>query len=168
MERSSQEMLDPLAVIVRLNWGETDDLEFKSARGGLPGSLWESYSGMANTRGGVILLGVEDDRRVSGIRDISAIRKNFWDTINNRGKVSLNLLNAEDLQEVLHPKGIILAIRVPRATRYQGPVFIGQNPLNGTYRRNADGDYRCTEQEVGRMLADRSQEAADSRVLEVL
>lgn len=60
----------------------------------------------------------------------------------------------------------MLAIRIPRATRHQSPVFIGQNPLIGTYRRNSEGDYHCTEQEVSRMLADRSEEPADSRILE--
>jgi len=30
------------------------DTEFKSARGGMPGSFWESYAAMANTQGGTI------------------------------------------------------------------------------------------------------------------
>jgi len=30
------------------------DTEFKSARGGMPGGLWESYSAMVNTQGGII------------------------------------------------------------------------------------------------------------------
>ena len=34
--------------------------EFKSARGGMPGSFWESYAAMANTQGGTIVLGVAD------------------------------------------------------------------------------------------------------------
>jgi ATP-dependent DNA helicase RecG len=34
--------------------------EFKSARGGMPCSFWESYAAMANTQGGTILLGVAD------------------------------------------------------------------------------------------------------------
>lgn len=36
------------------------DTEFKSARGGVPGSFWESYAAMANTQGGTIVLGVAD------------------------------------------------------------------------------------------------------------
>src|SRR5207248_1056858 len=44
--------------------------------------------------------------------------------------------------------------------------YIGQNPLTGTYRRNYEGDYHCSQEEVGRMLADRDEEPADSRILE--
>lgn len=36
------------------------DTEFKSARGGMPGSFWESYAAMANTQGCTIVLGVAD------------------------------------------------------------------------------------------------------------
>jgi ATP-dependent DNA helicase RecG len=161
-----EKILNPLDILTQLDWSESDDLEFKSARGGLPHSLWETYGGMANTKGGVILLGVEDDATVSGLVDTHKIKKNFWDTINNRSKVSVNLLVESDVQEVSHINGTILAIRVPRAYRNQRPVFIGQNPLTGTYRRNHEGDYHCTEQEVRRMLADHSEESVDSKILD--
>jgi predicted HTH transcriptional regulator len=49
--------------------GETDDWEFKSAKGGLPANFWDTYSAMANTDGGAVVLGVsqkEDAFRLDG------------------------------------------------------------------------------------------------------
>ena len=161
-----EELFDPETLLLRLDWAECDDLEFKSARGGLPRSLWETYSAMANSYGGVILLGVEDDGVISGVQDVAKLKTDLWNTLNNRGKVNTNLLTESDVVAVEQKEAIILAIRIPRATRYQRPVFIGQNPLTGTYRRNYEGDYHCTEREVGRMLSDRDEDSADSRILE--
>ncbi len=161
----SKQPFDPVDILARLDWTEYEELEFKSAKGGVPKSLWETYSAMANTHGGVILLGVEQDGTVSGVDNPDRLKKSFWDTLNNRGKVSANLLTDSDLVEVPHKKGTILAIRIPQATRHQRPIYLERNPLTGTYRRNYEGDYHCTEQEVGRMLSDRGEEPTDSRIL---
>ncbi|WP_404415150.1 RNA-binding domain-containing protein [Marinospirillum sp.] len=156
---------NPLELIQALEWVESNDLELKSARGGLPKSLWETYSAMANTDGGIILLGVEDNGKITGLTDATKLKKSFWDTVNNKSKISINLLTDQDVHLLDRPEGQLLAIRIPRATRHQRPVFLGNNPLSGTYRRNYEGDYKSTEQEVGRLLADRSEEPADSRLL---
>jgi len=156
---------NPVEVLVELHWEEDGDLEFKSARGGLPKSLWETYSAMANTHGGIILLGVEDSGEVSGVTDVSRLKKSFWDTINNKGKVNQNLLTDSDVSEAFHSGQTILAIRVPQADRHQRPIFLNQNPLHSTYRRNYEGDYRCSEQEVRSMFSDQSEEPVDSQIL---
>lgn len=156
-------------ILIALGLGEGKDWEFKSAKGGLPLSLWETYSAMANTDGGYIVLGVkqqDDSYVVIGLHDPAQARRDFWNTLNNRGKISANLLRDEDVfpREVQGKQ--LVVIRVPRASRYERPVYVGQNPLLGTYRRSYEGDYHCTEKEVGRMLADRSEEPWDSQILE--
>ncbi len=45
-----KEFLDEL-----LSHKESGEVEFKSARGGFPGSFWETYSSFANTNGGVVI-----------------------------------------------------------------------------------------------------------------
>ncbi len=152
--------------------GEARDWEFKSARGGIPGSLWETYSAMANTDGGAIVLGVglsgsgHGKYFAEGLEKPSQIKKNFWDTINNRNKVNINLLTDDRVTQQSIGDKVVLIIEVPRAHRRQRPVYVGQNPLTGTYRRNYEGDYHCTPDEVGRMLADQAEEPADSRIIE--
>ncbi len=101
---------------------EHEDCEFevkaaqgRNGRGEIPRSVWESYSAMANTVGGVILLGVEEDAagiyKVLGLKDVERIRKSAWDNLNNRQIVSTNLLTEQDLAEVEHEGLRLLYIR---------------------------------------------------------
>ncbi len=152
-----------------LNLGEDKDWEYKSAKGGLPSSLWESYCAMANTDGGFIVLGVKEldsgGFEAQGLDDPQKTERDFWNTVNNRGKVSANLLTNSNVRVESVDGKSVLIIEVPRASRRQRPVFVGQNPLDGTFRRFNEGDYKCSPEEVGRMLADQSEQTADSRIL---
>lgn len=74
--------------------GESSEVEFKSARGGFPGSFWESYSAFANTNGGTIILGVQEKGKKFLLDRLSEniaykYKKNFWDCAHNRNKVSM-------------------------------------------------------------------------------
>lgn len=156
-------------ILTAVKAGEDEDWEFKSAKGGLPSSLWETYSAMANTDGGGVVLGIKEldngQFEVQGLDDPAKVEKDFWNTINNRGKVSANLLSNSDVRLEAVDGMTVLLVQVIRAARRQRPVFVGQNPLDGTFRRYNDGDYKCTPDEVGRMLADQSEQTADSRIL---
>ncbi len=75
--------------------GEIVHTECKEASGGLPDTLWESYSSFANTDGGAILLGVKEvDNKFSivGVPKAATLIKRFWDGVNNREKVNVNIL----------------------------------------------------------------------------
>ena len=153
---------------------EGADLECKAAqgrdgRGELPDDFWRSYSAMANTEGGVILLGVQEKPhgtfRAVGIADVERVRKALWDNLHNRKQVSTNLLTEADVQPI-HVAGVqILQIRVPRAARQQKPVHVGSNPFGGTWLRRYEGDYSADDEAVRRMLAERVEESRDDKVL---
>ena len=54
---------------------------------------------------------------------------------------------------------------MPPARREQKPVYVGKNPLTGTYRRNFSGDYVCDESTVKRMIAEQVEESRDAKLL---
>lgn len=154
-----------------LDFYEGVDVEYKAAKGGLPRDLWETYAAFANTDGGTIWLGITQRGGQLDLHGVNAPEKmlsDFWNTVNNPAKTSANLLRNQDAQivQLENPDRALIKIVVPRADRHQRPVYLGSNPLRGTYRRNFEGDYLCQEAEVRRMFADQSGEPADSRILE--
>lgn len=149
---------------------EHNQLEAKKAKGGFPGSFWETYSAFANTDGGVILLGVKEEANGSlhpepGV-DIAKLRKDFWNMVNNRQKISANIVTEKMVSEELFDGHPILVVRVPRAERSAKPVFVGTDPKSGTYRRNHEGDYHCSLDEMSLMFRDASAVTQDAKVLE--
>lgn len=149
---------------------ENSLLEVKSARGGLPNSLWESYSAFANSEGGVIVLGVKENTKdgslyVEGLDDVHKMLKDFWNMVNNRQKVSCNILtDSMAIPDKLEGKNVIV-IRVPRAERTSRPVYVGSDPRTGTYRRNFEGDYHCSIDEVSLMIRDSALVTDDNKLL---
>ena len=141
---------------------ENNRIEAKKATGGLPKSIWETYSSFANSFGGVILLGVEEypDKSLHPVDlpDTDWMLSDFSDGLNDPSVVSVNILSDDDIQvETVEGKHIIV-ITVPRASRSQKPVYIGGDPFSGSYLRNGEGDYRCSAEEVQAMLRGASSE----------
>ena len=151
---------------------ESVEIEFKSAMGGFPKSFWETYSSFANTNGGTIVLGIKEKKGefyVDNLTDelIDKYKREFWSGVNNRDIVNLNLLSNDDVIEGELDGRKVILFYIPRATREQRPVYHTPNPYNGTYKRNHEGDFKCTEQEVKRMYADANVSVpADSRILD--
>lgn len=98
--------------------------------------------------------------------DAGQLRTVLWNQLNDRQKVSRNLLTDADIQTLTDAGRSFVAVHVPRAARRERPVYVGPNPLSGCYRRAEDGDYRCSDEEVRRMLADQSEVPADAVVVE--
>lgn len=148
---------------------ENNRIEAKKALGGLPHSIWETYSAFANTLGGVILLGVEEYRDKSfhtvDLPDPVGLRDEFWNAVNDTRNASINILSANDVRIETVNGDHIIVITVPKADRTYKPVYVEGNPLN-TYRRNGEGDYKCTKEEYQAMVRDASVRSQDMLLLE--
>ena len=148
----------------------------KESGSNLSKSIWDTYSSFANTNGGYIFLGIKEDKKkklpeerfqIQGIKNFDVQVKTFWDTINS-DKVNKNTLRDEDVQIVRIPSTelAVISIHVPRADYNNRPIFINGNPYKGTFKRNHEGDYHASEDEVNAMLRDQKSEGNDGIVLE--
>ena len=154
-------------------YGERINIEYKEAAGDLPKSLWETYSAFANTIGGVIILGIKEHRNrydedrfeIKGVADANKMLKSFWDTINS-DKVSRNILFDDDVECIDYEGKTLIAIHVPMANYTMRPVYINKNLLSGSFKRNYEGDYHCTDEEVKSMLRDANENGNDGLMLE--
>lgn len=152
---------------------ETVDLECKLAhgergKGSLPKDFWLTYSAMANAQGGVVLLGIRQQAgrfTVAGLSEPERVRQDLFNNLNNRQKVSANLLTERDV--TLHDVDghTVMAICIPPAGRRQRPVYLHGQPLGHTWRRLHDGDRLCDDEVVKRMLVEQVEEERDRRIL---
>lgn len=165
--------MDSAEILELLKFGERINLECKKAESKLPNSVWETYSSFANTDGGVILFGIEEhlkeadyDKRFSfvSIHNPEQRLKDFWNTVNSE-KVSSNIL-VDANAGICEVRGaMIMWIQVPQADYRQKPVYINGNPMKGSFKRNHEGDYHCTEEEIKAMLRDANDSGNDGSLL---
>jgi len=157
-----------------LQKGEKIDLECKEAEKQIPRSIYETYSSFANTDGGTILLGVQEDKSaidpakrflVIGVTDQEKLISDFWNTING-SKVNVNILIDENVYPLEIDGLPIVVIEVPRADYMMRPVHTGENPFKGSFKRNHEGDYHCSEAEVRAMIRDQNESGNDSLLLD--
>ncbi|HIF9431707.1 TPA: RNA-binding domain-containing protein [Photobacterium damselae] len=152
---------------------ENSEVECKLAggrdgNGAVPNDMWETYSAFANTRGGVIILGVKEKKGqfyIEGIKNPTPLVKNIVDTVNNSNKVSCNLLSETDISVVQVDGKSLIQIFVPSAPRKERPVYINGNPLSGTYIRRYEADQKCSTDTVKMMISEQENDR-DQRILE--
>jgi predicted HTH transcriptional regulator len=153
---------------------ESVDLECKLAagrngKGQLPADFWPTYSAFANTHGGMVLLGVKEKKgrfSLHGLLDPERVVTILFNHLNNRQKVSENLLTDANVTIIRIEDKNLIHIHIPAANRKQKPVYLSGNPFNGnTYRRLHEGDRPCNDETVKRMLAEQVEDERDNRIL---
>lgn len=147
---------------------ENISLEYKKSRKDLPKDFWETYSSFANTRGGYIILGVEEDEErnpvVKGVENPEKIKTDLVTIASNRNKVNIDVLKQEDIQ-ILEVQGKqIISIYVPEAPIQLKPVFLN-NTITQSFIRKHDTDIKVSEEELGALLRNKS-ESLDAELLE--
>lgn len=159
---------------LKLQLKEYTEVEYKSAAGGFPkAEFWRSFSALANTNGGTIVLGVKEKNHKftpDGLSEelVAKYRKQFWDDAHNKSCVNIPLLVESDIEEIKTDGGqYLLVFRIPRAQYDLRPIHLTLTPFGHTYKRRDEGDYLCTDDEIKQMYSDANnmKASADSRIL---
>lgn len=133
---------------------ESNDIELKKAKKGLPESFWESYSSFANTTGGLIVFGVNEafpDNEIVGVEDSQKIVADLWNLLSNESKVSYRTVNNQDVTTVVVDDKIVILIKVNEAPNNVKPVYIN-GKIDNTWIRTGDGDRKAKKEEIASML----------------
>ena len=127
----------------------------------------ESVSAFANSKGGTIICGVQEKPSLAllGIKNAAKYIDNVWDQLHNKDVISYAACASGGVQAVSLNGLELVCIEVPAADRKFRPVYVGKNPLIGTYKRRNRGDYCCTEEEVRQMMRDASEQPQDLAVV---
>jgi predicted HTH transcriptional regulator len=96
-------------------------------KGKLPEDFWKTYSAMANTTGGRVVLGVREREdgglELHGLGDPQRVERELWTLLHDRDKVSANLLTKDCVHQRVLDRKVILVIDIPQAPRDKRPVF---------------------------------------------
>lgn len=161
--------MDRDTLLEKLDIGEDCEFECKASQDKLPKDIWETVSAFANTNGGYIVLGISEKREhfeITGVNNPTQQKKDFWNSHNNSQKLSYPICQESDVDTIKVQEKQLIIIKVPQADRTQRPVYLNNNPLTSTFKRNNDGDYRCQEYEVKQMLRDADSEPQDYQIIE--
>ena len=121
-----------------LKQGEGVSVEFKECKNTLSKDVFETVCSFLNRSGGELLLGVNDNGRITGIEPgrIEQIKKDFINTVNNPQKISPAFYLT--IEEIAISGKTILYIYIPESSqvhRCSGRIF----------DRNEDGDFDITD-----------------------
>lgn len=146
---------------------EWNDFEVKSAQTELPKNIWETVSAFANTSGGWIVLGIEENRKngisqyqISGVKKPEKQEQDFIGTL--RSQTKFNLPIPVQAEKYIIDGVEVLAFYIPSSPIK--PVYFNNN-LSNTFIRTGSGDQRATEMEI---LAIQRDQAFGSRSEQII
>ncbi|MBO6219886.1 MAG: putative DNA binding domain-containing protein [Treponema sp.] len=125
---------------------ETSKIEFKSAKGGAPEKLYDSFSSFSNTEGGIIIFGIDEKAgyKVCGIQNPDDLAKKIVE-------------QAKEMEPVVRPlitfceyEGkTVAAAEIAEMDSVSKPCYYtGKGKSKGSYIRVGDADLPMTEYEI--------------------
>jgi ATP-dependent DNA helicase RecG len=151
---------------------EWNHFEIKAASTSVSEDAYTTVSAFANTAGGWLVFGVEQDKVtkkpiVSGVADVETVASIFINALRGKdNKLSKPIDVTEDYFEIDGKH--VVAFYIKEAARYDKPIYsITRDRKQIAYLRRAASDVECTPAELVRLHREASGESYDGQVLEM-
>ncbi len=125
---------------------ETSNIEFKSARNGVPEKLYDSLSSFSNTSGGVILFGIDEKKgyEICGIQKPDELQKKIVEQANEMEPVVRPLISFCE-----YDGKTVACAEVAEMDSVSKPCYYsGKGKSKGSYIRVGDADLPMSEYEI--------------------
>lgn len=137
---------------------ETDMIEFKRE---FSKTIVKTIVAFANTKGGVLYLGIEDDGHICGLENPDATMLSVMNVVRDSIKPSAEMV-VQCEQVEMHGKQVV-GVRVERGANR--PYYLagkGMRP-EGVYVRQGSGSYMASEIEIANMLKETQRDSFEER-----
>lgn len=141
----TKELINLIDNIVSLKT-ETNNIEFKKAKDGVPENLYDTFSSFSNTSGGIIIFGVDEknDYDICGITNSDIFQKKITEQ---------SLMMEPKIRPIIticeYDGKIIASAEIPELDVFNKPCYYsGKGKMKGSYIRVGDADLPMTDYEI--------------------
>ncbi len=141
----AKELINLIESVISLK-SETNNIEFKKAKNGVPENLYDTFSSFSNTDGGIIIFGIDEKNNyeICGIDNLDVFQKKITEQ---------SLLMEPKIRPIIticEYKGkIIASAEIPELDVFNKPCYYsGKGKMKGSYIRVGDADLLMTDYEI--------------------
>ena len=141
----TKELINLIDNIVSLKT-ETNNIEFKKAKDGVPENLYDTLSSFSNTSGGIIIFGVDEKNNydICGITNPDIFQKKITEQ---------SLMMEPKIRPIIticeYDGKIIASAEIPELDVFNKPCYYsGKGKMKGSYIRVGDADLPMTDYEI--------------------
>ena len=141
----AKELINLIDNIVSLKT-ETNNIEFKKAKDGVPENLYDTFSSFSNTSGGIIIFGVDEKNNydICGITNPDIFQKKITEQ---------SLMMEPKIRPIIticeYDGKIIASAEIPELDVFNKPCYYsGKGKMKGSYIRVGDADLPMTDYEI--------------------
>lgn len=160
-----EKSLTKVVEALRLSGNDSQRVEVKEAAGGLPKSMGESVSALANGSGGLVLLGLSEKHGFAPVPGFDARAR--ADALARLCADDLTPPVRAEVEQVPFEDGQVVVGTIPELQPAEKPCYVSSRGMyRGSFVRTGDGDRLLTQYEVDRLVEERTQPYHDLDVVE--